>query len=141
MPIERIERLERDLGELVRVVREGPAAYLLNGRKKWTLSVVGGVMTIMIGQALLGSFYFLVKAPTVEWVEQRIDEKIKSGPITREAELRVKRNEDSIASLKSDIDNLTRSNIKLETQMASVVVSMDQLIKEVRYTGLSRGSR
>ena len=135
MPTERIDRLERDLGELVRVVREGPASYLLNGRKKWTISVVSGVMTLLIGQALLGSFYFLVKAPTVEWVEQRIEEKI------REAELRVKRNEDSISSLKSDIDNLTRSSIKLETQMTSVVVSMDQLIKEVRFTGLSRGSR
>lgn len=141
MPIERIERLERDLGELVRVVREGPASYLLNGRKKWMISVVSGVMTLLIGQALLGSFYFLVKAPTVEWVEQRIEERIRNGPIAREAELRVKRNEDSISSLKSDIDNLTRSNIKLETQMTSVVVSMDQLIKEVRFNGLSRGSR
>ena len=141
MPTERIDRLERDLGELVRVVREGPASFLLNGRKKWTISVVSGVMTLLIGQALLGSFYFLVKAPTVEWVEQRIEERIRNGPITREAELRVKRNEDSISSLKSDIDNLTRSSIKLETQMTSVVVSMDQLIKEVRFTGLSRGSR
>ena len=141
MPIPPGGTPEERLEALIAVLEKGPASYFMNGRAKWTMTVVAGVATFLIGQALIGGFYFIFKAPTTDWVEARIDEKIKYRPITKEAEMRVGTLERNVSDLKVEISGLSKSNTRLEVQMETIVRHIEEISKEVKFLGLARGGR
>lgn len=121
-------QLEKEVKELVHDIRTGSARYLLNGKSKVPTAAAVITVIVLILQAVGNIYYFAAKAPTTEWVDQRIDEKILNAPITRGADMklsnlsfRVDSNERGVSEMKSDVkdikNQLTEIKVMIGVQM------------------------
>ena len=137
----RLEELDKDFKQLTKAIQESAFSYFINGKSKWTTTLLVGLAVVLLGQAVMGAFYILVKAPTVEWVDQRIMEKILAAPITPEAQLRVTANETGLKELKQKLDGVQETNIQLKVHVQMLATSVDQLTKELKLVGFARGGR
>lgn len=137
----RIQELDRDIKNLTKAIDQSAVSYFINGKSKWTTGVLISVATLLIGQAILGGFYILVKAPTVEWVDQRISEKIQSAPITPEAQLRVSRNEQGLKEMNKQLGAVQETTIETKVHVQLLRNSVDNLTKELKMVGFGRGTR
>jgi len=120
--------LEHKVEKLIQDIEGGAASYLLNGKSKTTLVGIAFTLFVVIAQGFGNLYYFIAKAPTTEWVDNRIDEKIKNAPITRGAELRMNEADFRISSvervaigLSSDVKDLVKQNMEIKIMLGTLL--------------------
>ncbi len=134
-----LEELAASLTRITKDLETGPAKYIMNGRSKFGGTVIGGVLVLLVTQAVIGGTYFVFKAPTMEYVDQRITERTVGMPITREANMRLVSAENEMQEFHKQLDNLKESTTRLSTQMDTLINQVDTLSKEVRFaSGMSK---
>lgn len=141
MPLTKEGTIDERLDRLVEALEKSPASYLINGKSKWTTSILVTVFAALIVQAVMGAWYLAKEAPTKEWVDQRIVEKMFSMPITAEAQLRITRTEDGLRQVQNKLDTVHDANIRTSVKLEGLTDSVDKLTQELKMVGFGRSAR
>ena len=120
--------LEHRVEKLLADIDEGAAQYLLNGKSKKTMVALIGTVALMVLQGIGNIYYFMAKAPTAEWVDQRIDEKIMNAPITRGADMRISQAEFRIGANERSLSEIKNDTREIKNQVTEIKILLGQAV-------------
>lgn len=123
--------LEAKIDRIFTELERGPVSYLVNGKKKWTMTIITSVLGLVVAQAIIGVSYVVMKAPTTEWVDNRINERLLNAPITRSADIRLNEANYRINSNEASVKVMQGDVKEIKNQMSEIKVLLGVSIKQL----------